>query len=386
MEPSTQQRASLVELYRDHQGKTSDKWESYLSLYDALFDAYRDRPVRLLEIGAQNGGSLDIWGKFFPKAELILGCDINKDCNDLSYDDERISLLIGDANDAETFEEVLKSSKQFDIIIDDGSHTSEDIIKSFSLYFPTVANDGLYIVEDMHCSYWAEYEGGIEAPHSSMNFFKRVSDLVNRQHWGMDIPPSDCLSFYQEALGIKFDEASLDCILDVRFSNSVVAVSKGKPRENEIGRRVAVGETAAVWPAALEMNGRNIESPDETQNPYGPVSPRLEVAVAQRSEAQLAFEKVKEQRAEIDRLNADINRLNAEINRVNAEINRLNEGINDLLGILRDARNRPLKQFKRQIIFKLQTFLARPFVPLPQRLKSRLAAGAARRDPDRSDF
>ena len=58
---------SLFELYREHQGKVSDKWSIYLSEYDRLFSSYRDRPVRMLEIGIQNGGSLEIWSKYFPE-------------------------------------------------------------------------------------------------------------------------------------------------------------------------------------------------------------------------------------------------------------------------------------------------------------------------------
>ena len=71
---------SLFELYREHQGKVSDKWSIYLSEYDRLFSIYRDQPIRMLEIGVQNGGSLEIWSKYFPDAHVLVGCDINPDC------------------------------------------------------------------------------------------------------------------------------------------------------------------------------------------------------------------------------------------------------------------------------------------------------------------
>ncbi|TIN50291.1 MAG: class I SAM-dependent methyltransferase, partial [Mesorhizobium sp.] len=64
----------------------SDKWSIYLSTYDHIFSEYRDRPVRILEVGVQNGGSLEIWQKYFPNAEIIVGCDVNLACGNLVFD------------------------------------------------------------------------------------------------------------------------------------------------------------------------------------------------------------------------------------------------------------------------------------------------------------
>ena len=52
---------SLEILYAEHLGKSSDKWELYLLEYDRLFSAYRNKPINILEIGVQNGGSLEIY-------------------------------------------------------------------------------------------------------------------------------------------------------------------------------------------------------------------------------------------------------------------------------------------------------------------------------------
>ena len=51
---------TLHQLYSKHNGKVSDKWSLYLMEYDRLLNDYRDKPMRLLEIGIQNGGSLEI--------------------------------------------------------------------------------------------------------------------------------------------------------------------------------------------------------------------------------------------------------------------------------------------------------------------------------------
>lgn len=52
---------TLQQLYQEHHGKVSDKWSLYLAEYDRLLSPYRERAVNLLEIGIQNGGSLEIW-------------------------------------------------------------------------------------------------------------------------------------------------------------------------------------------------------------------------------------------------------------------------------------------------------------------------------------
>ncbi len=164
-------KKTIEKLYAEHISKVSDKWSSYLKEYNRLFDSYRNKPVRLLEIGVQNGGSLEIWSKYFSNAEKLVGCDINPDCARLDFEDQRIAVVVGDANSDAAQEAVLGHAPAFDVIIDDGSHRSSDIVKSFARYFPHVADGGLFIAEDLHCSYWQDFEGGLFDPFSSMAFF-----------------------------------------------------------------------------------------------------------------------------------------------------------------------------------------------------------------------
>src|SRR5437879_11178073 len=112
-------KQTLQQLYAEHDGKVSDKWSLYLTEYDRLFNDYRDKQVRLLEIGIQNGGSLEIWSKYFKNASALIGCDINPDCASLTYDDSRVGVIVGDANAPNVSERVFQCSPQFEIIIDD---------------------------------------------------------------------------------------------------------------------------------------------------------------------------------------------------------------------------------------------------------------------------
>jgi len=236
----------LSKLYADHKGKVSDKWSLYLDIYDELLMTYRHREISMLEIGIQNGGSLEIWGKFFPKIQSIIGCDIDPRCGLLSYENENIHVIVGDANSKESMDKILKISSNFEIIIDDGSHTSGDIVKSFVLYFPLIKEGGIFIAEDLHCSYWMQYEGGIYHPYSSIAFFKKLADIVNYQHWGNEKSRSDLLKGFFSRYSCSLDEEMLSQIYSIEFFNSICVVKKSSSEKNSLGARVVVGSQDSV--------------------------------------------------------------------------------------------------------------------------------------------
>ncbi|MDI4232962.1 glycosyltransferase [Bradyrhizobium sp. Arg237L] len=248
-------KRTLHELYANHTGKMSDKWTLYLDEYERLFASMRDHPVRLLEIGVQNGGSLDIWSQFFPKAQAIVGCDINPNCERLTYDDPRIGIIVGDANDPQTQELILQRSGQFDIVIDDGSHLSSEIIRTFALYFPHLAEGGIFVAEDLHCSYWDKFEGGLYYPYSSITFFKRLADVINHEHWGVPKARGEILRGIFGKYGCELPEESLALVHSVEFINSMCVVRKSPAANNGLGLRVISGTVESVVPANQEWSG-----------------------------------------------------------------------------------------------------------------------------------
>lgn len=246
---------TLKQLYREHTGKISDKWILYLNEWDRLFTEYRDQPVRLLEIGIQNGGSLEIWAIFFSKARKIVGCDIDQKCETLQYNDERIAVVVADANSDEGEEKILLQSSKFDIIIDDGSHKSSDIIRSFARYFPHLSEEGVYVVEDLHASYWSHFEGGLHNPYSSMAFFKRLTDIINHEHWRNKKSGEALLAGFEAEFNIKFDELNLKQIHSIEFINSLCIIKKSPSDKNILGERITVGTQEDVTREWKRFNG-----------------------------------------------------------------------------------------------------------------------------------
>src|SRR5215510_14899693 len=83
-------RQSYYDVYRNHQEYAGHKWTHYPFVYDQIFDRYLDagKPLCLLEIGVQNGGSLEIWKKYLPPGSEIHGIDINTKCLELVFSDD----------------------------------------------------------------------------------------------------------------------------------------------------------------------------------------------------------------------------------------------------------------------------------------------------------
>ena len=69
-------------MFIEHEDYASDKWEHYLPIYEVVFSRSTalGQPIRLLEIGVQNGGSLQVWSKYLPEGSTIVGIDIDPAC------------------------------------------------------------------------------------------------------------------------------------------------------------------------------------------------------------------------------------------------------------------------------------------------------------------
>jgi hypothetical protein len=167
----------LSELISKYQGPAFDKWESYLPFYERILSPYLQRPVKLLELGIGQGGSLRIWSQLFPQAKLILGVD--KLDSRVSLADDHISIHIGDVSKREVLIEINEIYGPFDIVIDDASHKFSDQILAFEQLFPKLSPDGLFVVEDIHTSYYSRFGGGVGTTGTFVEFTK---DLIDRMH------------------------------------------------------------------------------------------------------------------------------------------------------------------------------------------------------------
>ena len=256
------------EIFGAHLGKYSDKWESYFEVYETHLRPHKSGSLDVLEIGVQNGGSLEVWAKFFENAQHIIGVDTEPLCGSLVFDDHRIRVLVEDASSLECGLKVDAISTNLGVVIDDGSHTSAHIIRSFSLFYPRLRPGGTYVIEDLHASYWADFGGGLHRPDSSMSFLKRLADVINHPHWGNGHKRMDLLASFtgvQEFLS----EESLASIESLTFSDSMCVVRKNSEKSSGgLGTRVGSGMQALVNPGVVPLKGSSMQQRDEFKNPF----------------------------------------------------------------------------------------------------------------------
>jgi predicted O-methyltransferase YrrM len=127
----------------------------YTEEYDVLFEKWRDKPVRLLEIGAYYGASTIAWDKYFPLGDItVVDIEPRTALDNIKgrVDENRTRILIGDAY-TEEFADTLGT---FDIINDDGPHSLESMIKCVELYYPKLNPNGVMAIEDIPYPSWMD--------------------------------------------------------------------------------------------------------------------------------------------------------------------------------------------------------------------------------------
>lgn len=202
----------------------TDKWNShwYTQHYQRHFAPYRRQPINFLEIGVGGyddpnlgGNSLFMWKSYFQKAN-IFSLDIH---DKKALEQNRIKIFQGSQVDANFLREVVKTAGGFDVIIDDGSHLNEHVIKSFDILFPLLNDGGWYVVEDMQTAYLPDYGGdsqNLAAPYTSVNYFKQFVHCLN----------------YQELIRPDYQPTYFDQhITEIHFYHNMVFIKKGENNE-----------------------------------------------------------------------------------------------------------------------------------------------------------
>lgn len=213
-------------LFRVYHSNDLRKLSWYYDIYNILLKKKGTSLRKLLEIGIggyddtqAGGGSLKMWAVYFRKS-IIYGTDIvdKSHCNSKKIKTFRI-----DQSNKKELEGFAREHGPFDLIIDDGSHYSSDVILSFKLLYKHLNCGGIYVIEDTQTSYWDDW-GGVKNDFNNkkttMGYFKSLVDGLNYEEFDFD---SYKPTYYDKN------------ILGINFYHNMIVIHKG---DNNYGSNI----------------------------------------------------------------------------------------------------------------------------------------------------
>ncbi|MFV8368161.1 class I SAM-dependent methyltransferase [Flavobacterium sp. LB2R40] len=204
-----------------------NRYHFYTQHYQKHFKPFKFKKVKLLEIGVggyenplSGAESLRMWKTFFPFAKIF-----SLDIFDKSFlQEKRIKIFKGSQVDLDFLEDLCNQAGAFDLIIDDGSHINDHIIKSFEFLFPKLKIGGIYVIEDTQTSYWEDYGGSsinLLKEGTIYNYFKSLIDSLNNVEF--------ILENYKKNYYDKH-------IIEMHFYHNMIFIYKG--HNNELSNKV----------------------------------------------------------------------------------------------------------------------------------------------------
>jgi len=154
---------------------------------------FKEKNPTILEIGVKKGGSLEMWNHYFDNECTIYGIDKYKSSEIVPgiLEVDNIHIYIGLQQDRDFWDRFKKETPKFDIVIDDGGHRMNHQIVTLECIYDRIKDDGVYLCEDVHTSYWKSHGGGLKKPSSFIEYTKNLIDELNAYHVRENDDPYD---------------------------------------------------------------------------------------------------------------------------------------------------------------------------------------------------
>ena len=127
------------------------KGHGYSKFYLKHLQKLKKNQLNILEIGSYSGASAAAFSKYLPNSQIFC-LDIN--VSKFRYSSEKIKVYGVDINNKSKVIKILeiifldKKFKNFDIIIDDGSHKLSEILNCINFFFKYLKSGGIFVIED----------------------------------------------------------------------------------------------------------------------------------------------------------------------------------------------------------------------------------------------
>ncbi len=200
----------LEQYFEKNDKRLINKYQHYFDVYDRHFSKYKGQEITIVEIGVFQGGSLQMWRSYFGPKAKIWGIDIDPRCKLL--EEENTNIIIGSQEDESFLESIYDITGPIDILIDDGGHTQKQQITTFNILFDKIKDNGVYLCEDVHTSYWLSYGGGHKRKGTFVEFAKNLIDKLN--------------AFHSEENNLQVDRFTKTA-RSIHYYDSIVVIEKG---------------------------------------------------------------------------------------------------------------------------------------------------------------
>ncbi len=213
-----------------------NKWHHYFPIYHRHFSKFRHSAINVLEIGVDKGGSLKMWKDYFGKNCNIYGIDIDPAAKRFDNPAEGIHVIIGDQGDEDFLAQLMRTLPKITIFIDDGGHMTSQQNTTFLTCYDKIADDGVYVCEDLHTNYWSSF---IDTDTSFIDFIINHVHSLNAwfqdnpglNQWMVSCPPGE-----SNRRGLKIPLFT-HITHSISFYNSMIVIEKENVVEPRVERR-----------------------------------------------------------------------------------------------------------------------------------------------------
>ena len=181
---------------------------NYMDYYAELLLPPKFEPtarLKILEFGVFKGASLRMWASLFPEA-IIVGVDKDlRHVEDLARKTRGVLVREGDQADRH-FLNSLCNFGPLDLIVDDGSHAYEDMLRTAIHMLPRMSPGGVYVIEDTHVGWVMPTWPGIDPDDTTHpNDPQRMHDFVKVLMQNLDrrTGPIQSIHYYHGMLAFK---------------------------------------------------------------------------------------------------------------------------------------------------------------------------------------
>lgn len=166
--------------YNSHaSGRGIWKWNNALDAYQRHMGPMAGKPLKLVEIGVQSGGSILMWQSVLGQQCHVFGVDINSGVN--KFTDPLTTITIGDQANVQMWMSFFSNTVKapIDALIDDGGHEANQMLVTLTQTFDHLTPGGIIAIEDIHGGSYIE---SFFVPSAKFFGWKSTQGLLSSVH------------------------------------------------------------------------------------------------------------------------------------------------------------------------------------------------------------